>query len=634
MSLRPRAAFVIAITLTTAALPPALFAGPGDTTADAVLGQANFTTGAANSGGVTASSLNDPRGLCIDRVSGRLFVADSFNHRVLSWPDAAAFTNGQAADIVFGQPNFTSNTPNQGGANPTTRTLNQPKSVATDSAGRLYVADSLNIRILRFQPPFTTNMEAQAVYGQATFTTFTQANVGNASATNLGNPDSIAIDPNDRLYCADRFLSRVTIYSTPLTSTSADTVIGQPNLTTAGPNLTQNGLDHCSGAALDSAGNLYVGDEFNNRVMLFLAPLVNGKAAARVFGQPNFTSNTANNGGLSASTLNFVGSSATVAVDPVSGNLYVSDASNNRVLEYATPQTNSVATRVLGQASFTTGTANTGGRSASTLNDPAGVALDARGNLYVTDRLNNRVLRFDAARADVSVSATAAPDPATTGSNLTYTITVSNAGPSPATNVTLTDTLPAGATLVSATASQGSCTGSGPVTCALGDIASGASATATLVITPTQTGQASLAISVAAAELDPNTGNNTATVTTTVNAPSTGGGGSGGGGTGGGGSGEGGGGTGGGEGGGGGTGGGGGAEADTDGDGVPDAIDNCPDTPNSDQADSDENDTGDACESVLTSTTSCALCGSGIVSAGGTLMPLLLVKRFWPRRRR
>src|SRR5262245_19705692 len=134
-----RAAFVIAISLATVGLPPALYVAPGDTTADAVLGQADFASGTANrGGGPTAGSLNEPRGLAIDRVSGRLFVADSMNHRVLSWLNAAAFTNAQAADLVLGQPDFTSNSSNQGGATPTARTLNTPKSVINDSAGRLY----------------------------------------------------------------------------------------------------------------------------------------------------------------------------------------------------------------------------------------------------------------------------------------------------------------------------------------------------------------------------------------------------------------------------------------------------------------------------------------------------------------
>src|SRR5262249_2991875 len=129
------------------------------------------------------------------------------------------FTNGQAADLVLGQPDFASNQINQGGATPNARTLNAPKSVVVDSAGRLYVADSLNVRILRYDPPFSTNMPAVQVFGQnGSFTTANQASLATANADNLGNPDGLAIDASDNLYLADRFLSRVLIYLTPATT--------------------------------------------------------------------------------------------------------------------------------------------------------------------------------------------------------------------------------------------------------------------------------------------------------------------------------------------------------------------------------------------------------------------------------
>lgn len=514
--------FVVVAFAATACLSHAL-AGPGDTVADAVLGQVDFSSGAINAGGTpTASTLNEPRGLCIDRVSGRLFIADSFNHRVLSWPSPAAFTNGQAADLVFGQPDFTSNNANQGGVNPNNKTLNAPKGVAADSAGRLYVADSLNIRILRFDPPFSTNMAASAVFGQAgSFTTSNQANIGAPTADDLGNPDAVALDAADRLYCADRFLSRVTIYSTPLTSSSANLVLGQTNLTTAGANLNQTGLDHCSGVAIDTAGNVYVGDEFNNRIMRYSSPTANGPAATHVLGQPNFTSNTANNGGISASSIKYSGSSAAVAVDPTTRVLYVSDALNNRVLEFTDPANNAAAARVFGQPDFATATANTGGRSAVTLQDPAGVAIDSAGNLYVSDRLNHRVLRYNAAKADLAVVALAVPSATTIGGKVTVTVTVTNAGPDAATNVELTDAFAGGFSLDSATASQGACNGNNPSVCGLGSLASGASATVTLVMSATQEGAATATATAKAAEADPNAGNDSATATVTITAANT-----------------------------------------------------------------------------------------------------------------
>lgn len=582
----------IAITaLAIVASSTSALAGPGDAVADAVLGQADFASGAINAGGTpAASTLNEPRGLCIDRVSGRLFVADSFNHRVLSWPSPAAFTNGQAADIVFGQPDFTSNNSNQGSLTPTNKTLNAPKGVATDSAGRLFVADSLNIRILRFDPPFSNNMTASAVFGQAgSFTTSNQASIASPTADNLGNPDAIALDASDRLYCADRFLSRVTIYSTPLTSSSANLVLGQTNLTTAGANLNQTGLDHCSGVAIDSAGNVYVGDEFNNRVMLFPSPTSNGPAATRVFGQPDFTSNTANNGGISASTIKYSGSSAAVAVDPTTRVLYVSDALNNRVLEYADPTNSSAATRVFGQPDFATATANTGGRGAGTLQDPAGVAVDSAGNVYVSDRLNHRVLRYDAAKADLSVVASAAPSTTTVGGKVTVTVTVSNTGPDAATNVELTDVLTGGFSLDSATASQGACSGNGPAVCSLGSLASGASATVTLVLSAALEGTASVTASVKGAQADANAGNDSATATVLVSAAS-----------------------------------------NTNGNSTGDDNANGDGDGNS-NGDDDSNGNGDANGDDLPLPQACGLCGPGAGLAGIALLPLLLTKR---RRRR
>lgn len=119
--------------------------------------------------------------------------------------------------------------------------------------------------------------------------------------------------------------------------------------------------------------------------------------------------------------------------------------------------------------------------------------------------------------ADLAISKTDSPDPVTVGSNLTYTITVTNNGPGAATGVTVTDPLPKTVTFVSATPSQGACTGTSTVSCGLGSLANGGSATVTIVVTATKTAVLSNTAIVAANERDPDPSNNSATQRTTVN---------------------------------------------------------------------------------------------------------------------
>ncbi|WP_191621224.1 DUF11 domain-containing protein [Marinihelvus fidelis] len=119
--------------------------------------------------------------------------------------------------------------------------------------------------------------------------------------------------------------------------------------------------------------------------------------------------------------------------------------------------------------------------------------------------------------SDLSVSKSASPDPVTVGDTLTYTLTVSNAGPDDAPDVSVTDMLSGDVTFQSASASQGSCQHSaGTVSCALGTIANGASATATIMVVPQVAGELSNTASVNAASNDPNPDDNSDTVTTTV----------------------------------------------------------------------------------------------------------------------
>src|SRR5207244_4328347 len=118
---------------------------------------------------------------------------------------------------------------------------------------------------------------------------------------------------------------------------------------------------------------------------------------------------------------------------------------------------------------------------------------------------------------DLGVTKTG-PATATTGGPITYTLTAKNNGPDAATGATVTDTLPSGVGFTSATSTQGTCTNaSGTVTCAVGSLASGASATITINATaPAAAGTITNTATVKGNEPDPNAANNTASATTQV----------------------------------------------------------------------------------------------------------------------
>jgi sugar lactone lactonase YvrE len=369
-----------------------------DDTADGVLGQADFISNRANrNASPTAASLNAPTGLAVAQDSGRLFVADAANSRVLSWPSAATFANGGAADLVLGQPDFASVQNNQGGT-PGAATLSNPFSVAADASGHVYVADSGNNRVLMYTAPFSNGMAANRVFGQPNFTSVTSNQGGAPGANTLAAPINVIADGTRAIYVADNG-SRVLMYDAPLTGdANADLVLGQLDFASAGPNqgrVTPDAttLSQPDGLAIDSAGTLYVADTGNNRVLAYLAPRTTDRTADLVLGQPDFTTpDSFYTSGLRANTFALPYG---IALDP-QGALYVADYNNNRVVVYGPPfSTDRVADRVLGQAgALESGAPNLGGVSATSLNAPVAIALDGQQNVYVADRQNHRVLMY------------------------------------------------------------------------------------------------------------------------------------------------------------------------------------------------------------------------------------------------
>src|SRR5699024_5317463 len=117
-------------------------------------------------------------------VGTKLIVADQNNSRVLIW-NTIPTSNHKQADIVLGQPNFTTSPPNTGGLGPAT--LNGSNGVASDGT-KLVVGDRFNNRILIWNSfPTTNNQPADVVLGQPNFTTNTE-NTGGISETSMTEP--------------------------------------------------------------------------------------------------------------------------------------------------------------------------------------------------------------------------------------------------------------------------------------------------------------------------------------------------------------------------------------------------------------------------------------------------------------
>ena len=166
---------------------------------------------------------------------------------------------------------------------------------------------------------------------------------------------------------------------------NASLVIGQASFTTSGYGTTQNSLSDPVGLAFDSHGDLWVSEQSNNRVLEFVPPFYNGMPASLVIGQSSFTTRVA------ATTQTGLNNPWEITFDS-SGDLWVTDIANNRVLEFVPPFYNGMpASVVIGQSSFTQALQ---GRSQSGIFNPHGIGFDSQGDLWITDYGNDRVLEF------------------------------------------------------------------------------------------------------------------------------------------------------------------------------------------------------------------------------------------------
>jgi sugar lactone lactonase YvrE len=261
--------------------------------------------------------------------------------------------------------------------------LNAPAGLALDGAGNLYVADTGNNVVRRVAADGTLTTVA------GTGTAGYSGDSGAATSANLNGPEGVAFDAAGNLYIADTFNHRVRqVTPAGVITTVAGT--GLPGWTGDGGPATQAGMILPTDVAADAAGNLYIADLGNSEVRKLakgiLTTVVGNNTAPQV------------RDGLSALGAAFTGPTG-IAVDGA-GNIFVAEGSigsgsgldggDFKVWKVAANGTISTAAGD-GVASF----AGDGGPAATAeLNTPAGVAVDANGNVYFSDSRNNRVRRI------------------------------------------------------------------------------------------------------------------------------------------------------------------------------------------------------------------------------------------------
>ncbi|MBM3724622.1 MAG: hypothetical protein FJW40_04240 [Acidobacteria bacterium] len=326
--------------------------------ASVVLGQPDFIK---NEVGLTASGLRSPTAVATD---GRVVVvADTDNNRVLIW-NSIPTRNGQPADVVLGQDSFTS----LRRITIDNKSFRGPQGVWVHN-GKLFVADTQNHRVLIWNSiPSRNDQPADTVLGQPNFTTAPEPDLTrqtlNAKNNTMLNPVSVSTD-GIRLFVSDLGYNRVLIWNSIPTQNQApaDIVLGQPDFESIAAN---NAPKMCAATGKDSAGKdtfprrcastldfprfalsdgrrLFVADGGNDRVLVWTSlPTRNGQPADVILGQYrddiNLISDSTDANRIAAA--DSLRTPMSLAFDGT--NLYVSEPFNRRVMVF-TPGERTIA---------------------------------------------------------------------------------------------------------------------------------------------------------------------------------------------------------------------------------------------------------------------------------------------------
>jgi uncharacterized protein (TIGR03437 family) len=337
--------------------------------------------------------------IAVDASTGtpHLWVADPGNNRVLGFKDVRSVTPGATADVVIGQPDgFTARCNYHASGDtttgPTKSNLCRPVGLLVDQAGNLYVADSLNGRVLRFPSPFaytgSAPEPADLVLGQQNFTT----TITDPTASSMLAPYGLAFTPScnllqsapctpNGLLVSDEGDNRV-LYI-PMTNggftagndngKAATIVFGQQGFNSIAPGNTTTGMNSPRGISCDTSGYLYVADTGNNRVLVFNNPAAgttqSGEAASPVIGNLN--------------------SPQGVFVNPQTGEIWVANSNAGSLVRYASLTAIQLGSQpLLSFPEVYTYNGNNFGLA------PLAVTQDQYGALYVADTANRVVFYY------------------------------------------------------------------------------------------------------------------------------------------------------------------------------------------------------------------------------------------------
>ena len=274
----------------------------------------------------------------------------------------------------------------------TSAVLWYPISVAIDSTGDLFIADSSNYRIRMVDTNYvsTTNGWIGIIRTIAGNGSSGYSGDGGA-ATNAGLfPQSVAVDGLGNIYATDGNRIRKVDTNgiiTTLAGTNSTGFAGD-----GGPAANAK-LSAPSSVAVDGWGNLFIADRGNYRIRK-----IDTNGIITTVAGTN-SSGFAGDGGLAvAAKLN---SPFAVAVDPY-GNLFIADTSNNRIRKV---DTNGIITTIAGNgtASYS---GDGGAATNATLNNPNGVAVDGYNDVFISDSINNRIRMVDAAGTMITLAGT------------------------------------------------------------------------------------------------------------------------------------------------------------------------------------------------------------------------------------